>query len=107
VVRRPRLGGCGGTFTDMAGRPKTSCLASRPLSGDGGLSETTDTRDSSLDPAGTTVALTSVPISGSRYYLLTRVPGSVAVAACTVGEVTGGVVVSLPELGRRDTWSHE
>jgi hypothetical protein len=31
VVMRPRLGGCGGTFTDMAGRPETSCSASRPV----------------------------------------------------------------------------
>ena len=31
VVMRPRLGGCGGTFTDVAGRPKTSCSASRPV----------------------------------------------------------------------------
>jgi hypothetical protein len=30
VFMRPRLGSCGGTFTDVAGRPKTSCPAPRP-----------------------------------------------------------------------------
>ena len=31
VFMRPRLGSCGGTFTDAACRSKTSCSASRPI----------------------------------------------------------------------------
>ena len=40
---------------------------------------------------GTAAALTSVPASGSRSCPPTAVPGPVAAAACTVGEVTGSV----------------
>jgi hypothetical protein len=39
VFMRPRLDSRGGTFTDAAGRLKTSCSASGPSSGTAGLSE--------------------------------------------------------------------
>ena len=39
VFMRPRLGSCGGTFTDAAGRLKTSCSASRPVIGHAALAD--------------------------------------------------------------------
>ena len=90
VVMRPRLDSRGGTFTDVACCLKTSCSALRPVirrcwPERGGLA---DTRDSSGIRRYRSRAHVNARI-GLPLLSAAPVPGPVAVAACTVGEVTG------------------
>ena len=106
---RPRLDSCGGTFTDAAGRLKTSCSASRPVIRHAGLGEAGLPAPGILRGSAVAGALPD-PRSSQlphRAHARVRRPGSWPRRRgghATVREVTGWMRGIPPGVGRPDPW---